>query len=71
MKSTVPDTTTSTGPDKSVAVAPAFDVMTSYGLPNSLIAGFAPKTVTTGGVVSTTFTVLVAVPTFPAASVAV
>ena len=71
MKSTVPDTTTSMSPDASVAVAPAFDVLMSYGLPNSLIAGFAPKTVITGATLSAIFTVLVAVPTFPDGSVAV
>ena len=70
-ESTVPDATTSILPEASVAVAPELDVTMSYGTPNSAVAGFAPKIVITGAVVSTTFTVLVAVPTFPEASVAV
>jgi hypothetical protein len=36
-----------------------------------VVAGLSPVTVTTGAVVSTTLTVLVAVPAFPEASVAV
>ena len=65
--STVPVVTTVTSPDKSLAVAPA----SVYVAPNSEVAGFVPVTVTTGAVVSTTFTVLVAVPALPEASVEV
>ena len=64
--STVPDVTTVTGPDTSVAVAPA----SVYVAPNSTVAGLSPVTTTSGAVVSTTLTVLVAVEVFPAASVA-
>ena len=54
-----------TSPEASVAVAPA----SVYVSPNSTVAGLSPVTVTTGFVVSTTFTVLVAVPELPDASV--
>ena len=63
--STVPVVTTVTVPDASVAVAPA----SVYVLPTSTVAGLSPVTVTTGAVVSTTLTVLVAVPALPEASV--
>ena len=66
-ESTVPVVTTVTVPEASLAVAPA----SVYVSPNSTVAGLSPVTVITGAVVSTTFTVLVAVPTFPEASVAV
>ena len=59
--STVPEDTTVTVPDASVAVAPA----SVYVPPNSTVAGLSPVTVITGAVVSTTFTVLVAVAVFP------
>ena len=62
---TVPEVVTVTAA-KSVAVAPA----SVYVAPSSTVAGFAPVTVTTGLVVSTTLTVLVAVPIFPELSVA-
>ena len=65
--STVPDVETVTDPDKSVAVAPA----SVYVPPNSTDTVELPVTLTTGAVVSTTLTVLVAVPVFPALSVAV
>ena len=65
--STVPDVDTVTVPERSVAVAPA----SVYVAPNSTVAGLSPVTVTTGAVVSTTLTVLVAVAEFPEASVAV
>ena len=39
--------------------------------PNSTVAGLSPVTVTTGAVVSTTLTVLVAVAVLPSLSVAV
>ena len=64
---TEPEVETVTVPDKSVAVAPA----SVYVEPNSTVAGLAPVTVTTGAVVSTTLTILVAVPVFPELSVAV
>jgi hypothetical protein len=64
---TVPEVTTVTDPDKSVAVAPA----SVYVVPSSVVAGFVPVTVTTGAVVSTTLTVLVAVAVLPLLSVAV
>ena len=54
--STVPEVTTSISPDKSVAVAPA----SVYVSPSSVVAGLSPVTVTSGAVVSTTLTVLVA-----------
>ena len=63
--STVPVVTTVTSPERSVAVAPA----SVYVSPNSCVAGLSPVTVTTGAVVSTTVTVLVAVPALPEASV--
>ena len=62
--STVPAEITITV-SKSVAVAPASE----YVPPSSTVAGLSPVTVTTGAVVSTTLTVLVAVPTLPDASV--
>ena len=65
--STVPVVTTETLPEASVAVAPASE----YVPPSSTVAGLAPVTVTTGCVVSTTLTVLVAVAVFPSLSVAV
>ena len=40
-----------------------------YEVPSSTVAGLSPVTVTTGAVVSTTLTVLVAVPALPEASV--
>ena len=46
--STVPEVTTVTGPDKSVAVAPA----SVYVSPNSTVAGLSPYTVNTGVKVS-------------------
>ena len=63
--STSPVVTTSTSPDASVAVAPA----SVYSSPSSTVAGLSPVTVTTGAVVSTTLTVLEAVPTLPDGSV--
>ena len=54
-------------PEASSAVA----LESTYVSPSSRVAGLSPKTVIVGGVVSTTFTVLVAVPTLPEASVAV
>ena len=65
--STVPVEVTVTSPDASVADAPA----SVYVPPSSTVAGLSPFTLRTGAVVSTTFTVLVAVPTFPEASTAV
>ena len=56
-----------TSPEASEAVAPA----SVYVPPSSTEAGLSPVTVTTGAVVSTTFTVLVAVAVFPSKSVAV
>ena len=64
--STVPVITTVTVPDRSVAVAPS----SVYVPPSSTVTVAAPVRVTTGGVVSTTLTVLVAVLVFHAASVA-
>ena len=61
--STEPETTTLTAPDASVAVAPA----SVYAAPSSDVTGFDPVIVTTGCVVSTTLTVLVAVAVFPSA----
>ena len=58
--STVPEVTTETAPDRSVAVAPA----SVYVDPSSCVAGLSPVTVTTGLVVLITFTVLVALPVF-------
>ena len=66
-ESTVPVVTTVTAPEASVAVAPA----SVYVPPNSTEAGLVPVTVTTGLVVSTTLTVLVAVAVLPLRSVAV
>ena len=63
--STVPLDTTVTSPERSVAVAPA----SLYVDPNSTVTEVSPVTVTTGAVVSTTVTVLVAVPVLPEASV--
>ena len=63
--STVPDEVTVTV-SRSSAVAPASE----YDEPNSTVAGLSPVTVITGAIVSTTFTVLVAVAVLPAASVA-
>ena len=65
--STVPEEVTETVPEASVAVAPASE----YVEPSSTVAGLSPITVTTGAVVSTTSTVLVAEELLPAASVAV
>ena len=65
--STDPVVTTARSPDASVAVAPA----SVYVAPNSTVAGLSPVTVTTGAVVSTTLTVLVAVAVFPSKSVAI
>ena len=62
--STVPVVTTVTVPEASAAVAPA----SVYVVPSSTVAGLVPVTVTTGSIVSTTFTVLVAVPVLPEAS---
>ena len=53
-------------PERSVAVAPA-----SVQVPPSSTVSVPLVTVTTGAVVSTTVTVLVAVPVLPAASVEV
>ena len=64
--STLPVVTTVTTPDRSVAVAPA----SLYVSPSSTVTGLVPVTVTVGAVVSTTFTVLVAVDVFPEGSVA-
>ena len=64
--STVPLATAVTAPEASVAVAPA----SVYVPPSSTVAGLSPVTVTTGAVVSTTLTVLVAVAVFPSKSVA-
>ena len=50
-----------------MAVAPA----SVYASPSSCVTEVSPVTVTTGFVVSTTATVLVAVPALPEASVAV
>ena len=52
---------------KSSAVAPA----SVYVAPSSTVAGLSPVTVTTGAVVSTTLTVLVAYAELPDSSVAV
>ena len=57
---------TEISPDKSEAVAPA----SVYVKPNSAVAGLSPIIVITGLVVSVIFTVLIAVPVLPAASVA-
>ena len=65
--STEPVITTVTSPDKSVAVAP----ISVYEPPNSQNLKSDPLSVTTGAVVSTTFTVLVAEAVLPEASVAV
>ena len=65
--STEPEVATLTSPEASDAVAPA----SVYEAPNSTVAGLSPVTVTTGAVVSTTFTVLVAVAVLPSRSVAV
>ena len=54
-------------PEASVAVAPGL----SQVPPSSTVCVAAPIIVTTGAVVSTTLTVLVAVPTLPDGSVAV
>ena len=64
--STVPLATAVTAPEASVAVAPA----SVYVPPSSTVAGLSPVTVTTGAVVSTTLTVLVAEALFPSKSVA-
>ena len=56
-----------TVPEASVAVAPA----SVYAVPSSAVAGLSPVTVTTGAVVSTTLTVLVAVAVLLSKSVAV
>ena len=64
--STVPVIVTVTVPDRSVAVAPS----SVYVSPSSTVTISSPIRVTSGGVVSTTLTVLVAVLVFPAASVA-
>ena len=48
------------------AVAPA----SVYVAPSSTVAGLSPVTVITGAVVSTTFSVLVAVPVLPESAVA-
>ena len=63
--STVPVVVTVISPDKSLAVAPA----SVYVEPNSTVTGLSPVTVITGAVVSTTLTVLEAVPVLPDASV--
>ena len=65
--STVLVDVTSTDPDKSVAVAPA----SVYCAPSSTVAGSEPVTTIAGAVVSTTLTVLEAVPELPEASVEV
>ena len=57
---------TVTAPDKSVAVAPA----SMYVVFWVTVAGLSPNTVITGAIVSSTLTVLVAVPVLPEASVA-
>ena len=62
--STVPDEVTVSPPSE---VAPA----STYVPPSSTVAGLSPVIVITGAVVSTTFTVRVAVPSLPEASVAV
>ena len=64
--STVPVVTTVTSPERSVAAAPA----SVYVDPNSAVAGLSPVTVTTGAVVSSTLTVLVAEVVLPFKSVA-
>ena len=56
---------TVTVPEASVAEAPA----SVYVSPSSTVTVAAPVRVTTGAVVSTTFTVRVAVPSLPEASV--
>ena len=63
----MPEVETVTEPERSVAVAPA----SVYEAPSSTLSGLAPVTVTTGLVVSTTLTVLEAVPVLPELSVAV
>ena len=60
-----PELTTVTAPERSVAVAPA----SAYKLPSSTVTLAVPLRVTAGAVVSVTFTVLVAVPALPEASV--
>ena len=64
--STVPVITTVTLPDKSVAEAPS----SVYVPPTTTVTVAAPFKVTTGLVVSTTLTVLVALEVFPDESVA-
>ena len=64
---TVPEEETATAPPRSEPVAPA----SVYEAPNSTVAGLSPVTDMTGAVVSTTFTVLVVVPTFAQSSIAV
>ena len=64
--STEPVVTTVMSPERSVAVAPA----SVYVSPNSELTVASPATVSTGAVVSTTFTVLVAVDSLPDESVA-
>ena len=61
-----PEVTTVIGPEISLAVAPA----SAYEAPNSTSILLAPLIVTTGAVVSTTFTTLEAVAVFPSLSVA-
>ena len=56
-----------TAPPRSVPVAPA----SVYVPPSSTEAGLSPVMKSVGDVVSTTFTVLVAVPTFPQSSIEV
>ena len=65
--STTPEVVTVTSPDASVAVAPA----SAYVAPNSVLTEASPVNVITGGVVSTTLTVLVRVAVFPEKSEAV
>ena len=57
--------TTVTAPEASVAVAPS----SVYVVPNWIDTGLSPVTVITGAVVSSTITVLVAVPTLLEGSV--
>ena len=65
-----PVVTTLTVPERSVAVAPASTYVLPAAKPvSSTLISASPVTVTTGAVVSTTLTVLVAEPVFPLASV--
>ena len=64
---TEPVVTTVTVPEASVAVAPASVYVASWA--TSSVKGLVPVTVTAGAVVSTTLTVLVAVPALPDGSV--